>query len=59
LNQIESKGYARGLEGEVLLYGIAFDGKVPTIRMRRVRFLFFDIRNHIQGSDRQIESINR
>ena len=37
LNQIDSKGYARGLEGDVILYGIAFDGKVPTIRMRRVR----------------------
>ena len=35
LDQIESKGYARGLEGDVILYGIAFDGKVPTIRMRR------------------------
>ena len=35
LDQIDSKGYARGLEGDVILYGIAFDGKVPTIRMRR------------------------
>ena len=35
LDQIESKGYVRGLEGDVILYGIAFDGKVPTIRMRR------------------------
>ncbi len=33
LNQIHEKKYYRGLEGETILYGIAFDQKEPTILM--------------------------
>ncbi|MCQ2071179.1 MAG: PD-(D/E)XK nuclease domain-containing protein, partial [archaeon] len=31
LRQIHKKEYYRGLKGKVLLYGIAFEGKIPTI----------------------------
>ena len=31
LEQITGKGYASGLEGRTMAYGIAFDGKVPTV----------------------------
>lgn len=36
LEQIVRKDYLRGLEGETVLYGVAFDGKVPVIRSRIV-----------------------
>lgn len=35
LRQIRERRYASGMEGETILYGIAFDGKVPTIAMDR------------------------
>lgn len=35
LRQIRERRYASGLKGETILYGIAFDGKVPTIAMDR------------------------
>ena len=31
LAQIRKMGYAHGLEGRTVLYGIAFSGKMPTI----------------------------
>ncbi len=36
LRQIHEKGYAEGLTGETILYGVAFDGKRPTIAMERL-----------------------
>ena len=35
LGQIHDNQYAYGLKGETMLYGIAFDGKIPTILMER------------------------
>lgn len=35
LRQIRERRYVSGMEGETILYGIAFDGKVPTIAMNR------------------------
>ena len=35
LQQIHDQGYYRGLEGETILYGIAFESKRPTIVMER------------------------
>ncbi len=35
LDQIHEKRYYRGLEGETILYGIAFDKKEPTILMEK------------------------
>ncbi len=36
LRQIHEKGYADGLTGETMIYGVAFDGKDPTIAMERL-----------------------
>ncbi len=36
LEQIAGKGYASGLEGRTMAYGIAFDGKVPTVVHREL-----------------------
>ncbi len=36
LDQIHEKKYYRGLEGETILYGIAFDQKEPTIVMEKL-----------------------
>ncbi len=36
LRQIHEKGYADGLTGETMIYGVAFDGKDPTIAMERI-----------------------
>lgn len=35
LKQIRERNYASGLKGETILYGIAFDGKVPYVAMER------------------------
>ena len=35
LRQIRERRYASDLKGETILYGNAFDGKVPTIAMDR------------------------
>ncbi len=37
LEQIVEKDYCHGLSGETVLYGVAFDGKVPVIRSRILR----------------------
>ena len=31
LDQIEERGYAHGLKGRTILYGIAFESKTPTV----------------------------
>jgi len=36
LRQIHEKGYADGLTGETMIYGVAFDGKDPTIAMEKL-----------------------
>lgn len=36
LTQILDRGYYRDLNGPVLLYGIAFDGKIPVIALERI-----------------------
>ncbi len=36
LEQIHKNGYAYGLKGDTILYGVAFDSKIPTVVMDRM-----------------------